>query len=226
MAITVASGFPTQAHGNGGTGITTLSVTPVTVGDVMVMITRISSTTITVNTVSGGGVSSWQRAGTTFVDSTNTYSYEIWWGVVGTTGASTITLTWSSGNTLAGDMIAIELNSGLAYTQWAITGTGTANNASSLVVTFPAITSNALALQAYFGYMVSLNTAVAGSTPGFSWSINSNGNPLTWNPALSPSTGYTPSTTQSPAGTSSGIAVIVSGVAPPKVPRVSLPQRQ
>ena len=77
-----------------GTAVTTLAVTPQTVGDVLVVYAELDATGHTVSSVSGGGVSTWTK-GVQFAGADGT-DEEIWFGKVTTAGSSTITFTWSS----------------------------------------------------------------------------------------------------------------------------------
>ena len=60
----------------------------------------------------------------------------------------------------------------------------------------------------YWGYAQSSQTASAGSTSGFTYASTGVGNLVTSNVALSPSTSYAPTASESPAGTNTSIAAI------------------
>ena len=98
--------------------LATLAVSPQTVGDVLVVFAHSPVTTLTVSSVSGGGVTTWTKG--LFVGSVGAEE-EIWFGKVTTTGSSTVTFTWSasiSGHTM--DYGAQEFTAGLGSTTiWA-----------------------------------------------------------------------------------------------------------
>ena len=77
-----------------GTGTTTLSVSPQHTGDIMVLATKVASSSISTSSVSGGGVTTWTRVEGPYTGYTGN-DLEIWTGTVTTTGASTITVTFS-----------------------------------------------------------------------------------------------------------------------------------
>ncbi len=190
-----------------GSALTTLAVSPQNLGDVLVVFAQVGSTTPKVSSISGGGVATWtkgvQLAGSVGADE------EIWFGKVTTTGTSTITFTWSSsisGHTA--EYGAQEYSAGLgSTTTWALDKTGTLNNASSTSVGFPSLTPSASG-ELYFGYAVPANTASAGTTPGFTYSVTAEANVTTSDTAVSST--VTPAALQSPAGTSSSIGVLLS----------------
>ena len=211
MAITVASGFPVS--NSGGSGLSTLSVTPATVGDIIVFSSKVSSTTLSITGISGGGCAVWNAISGPVVDATNGGTEELWYGIVTTTGATTITLTWSGTNSVDTDLVAFEFASGLTKTRWAIAAWGSQINTSSTTITWPSLKSNAASLQAYYGYARQGGTATAGSTTGFTYTVDSDSNIYCRNVALSANTSYQPTATTSPSSYSAAIAIIVSAVA-------------
>jgi hypothetical protein len=190
-----------------GTAITTLAVTPQTMGDVLVVFAEAGTTGVSVSSVSGGGVSSWTKGvgftGTGGVDT------EIWFGKVTATGASTITFAWSG--TIAGHSTeygAQEFASSLgASTVWALDKPGTNNGPSSTTVPYPSLTPSGSG-ELYFGYAEVANGAGTGSTTGFTYAVTSNGNSVTYDPVVSGT--VAPSATQSPAGVSTAVGVLLS----------------
>ena len=77
--------------GPGGSGLTTLAVSPQNLGDVMVLFAR--GQTQSVSSVTGGGVSTWSK-GAQFAASAG-QDIEIWYGPVTARAPRTITFTWS-----------------------------------------------------------------------------------------------------------------------------------
>jgi hypothetical protein len=190
-----------------GSAITTLAVTPQNLGDVLVVFAQVGSTTPKVSSIAGGGVATWTK-GQQFAGSVGA-DEEIWFGKVTTTGASTITFTWSSSITgHTAEYGAQEFSAGLgASTVWALDKSGTLNNASSTAVSFPSLTP-AGSGELYFGYAVPANTASAGTTSGFSYATTAEANVTTSDTNVSGA--VTPAAAQSPAGISSAIGVLLS----------------
>ncbi len=203
-----------------GSGVTTLAVTPQTVGDVQVVFAEVGTTGHTVSSVSGGGVATWtkgvQFTGTGGVDT------EIWFGKVTTTGASTVTFTWSS--SIAGfdaEYGAQEFSAGLgANAVWALDKSGTSNGASSTTVPFPTLAPAGTG-ELYFGYAEVANSASNGTTSGFTFQVTTNGNDTAYDTNVSGS--VAPTATQSPAGVSTAVGVLltVSNTPPPPAPTVT-----
>ena len=77
-----------------GSGQTTLNVSPQHLGDVLVLVSENDLNTVTVTSISGGGVTTWNNA-IHYVGSSEPRAYEIWYGVVTATGSSTATFTLS-----------------------------------------------------------------------------------------------------------------------------------
>jgi hypothetical protein len=147
-----------------GTGnALTLAVSPVTVGDLMILFVAPQKSN-TVNTVSGGGVSTWSKITSTV----NGSGMEMWRGVVTSTGAGTISvaLSGASGNN---ELAAMEYTTGSATGSWVVDTSNTLyNSASSTTVTFPSLTPQSTK-DLYVGYAAGSSTMSAGSTGGFTY---------------------------------------------------------
>jgi hypothetical protein len=189
-----------------GSGLTTLAVSPQSLGDVLAVFAEVSTTGHTVSSVSGGGVSTWAK-GAQFVGPSG-IDTEIWWGKVTTTGSSTVTFTWSS--SIAGHTAeygAQEFGAGLgAGTVWALDKSGTTSGASSTTVPFPGLTASGPG-ELYFGYAEVANSATTAASAGFTSVVTNNGNSITYDPNVSGA--VAPSTTQSPAGVSTSVGVLL-----------------
>ena len=206
---------------NSGTDITTLAVSPQHAGDLLVLAVKADSTSVTVSTVSGGGVSAWSRAEGPYAGYSG-HDIEIWTGTVTTTGASTVTVTFSGSvaSTQTG-MVSQEF-SGSSGTVWGIdNGTGI-SNASSTTVTFPKLTPTGTG-ELYFAYDAVAESGAAGTTSGFSYAVTTDGDVATYDTHVS--TAVQPTATQSPAGISGGLGVLItasgSGAPSPAVTGVS-----
>ena len=202
-----------------GTGLSTLAVSPQNVGDVLAVFAE-RSTTGTLTSVSGGGVSTWTK-GVQFAGSVGA-DEEIWTGKVTSTGSSTITFTWSGTVTGFYEEYGVqEFSAGLgANTAWALDKSGTVNGASSTTVPFPSLTPSGPG-ELYFGYTVPANVATAGSTSGFTYDVTAEKNLVTFDTNVTGA--VSPTGAQSPASTSSSIAVLLtaSSSVGPVLPTVS-----
>lgn len=201
---------------SGGTGTTTLSVSPTTVGDVLVLATNLTSTSLSVSSVSGGGVATWLQAASPFVGSGSTVG--MWMGTVTTAGSSTITITGSA--SLASTttrLIAQQFTSTLgSATQWAVAVVSAGvTNLSSTTITFPSITPDGTN-QVYVGYAESANTAsTSGATSGYTVKLDNGNNPLIYGPNVA--TIQSPTALQSPTGVSSAVAFLLTAGEPTAV---------
>ena len=184
-------------------GTASLPVSPVQVGDALVMVVKISSSTVTVSSVSGGGAS-WVKveafAGTSGKD------VELWLGSVTTPGSQTVSVTYS-GSVSSDDveLAAQEFTAGLgAATVWSKDSAGGQLNSS--VAAFPSLTA-ATSGELYFGYIRGSGT-FSGSSPGWTYVGTSDGNEVTFDPAVSGV--VAPPVSQVPAGASTSAAVLVA----------------
>ncbi len=188
-----------------GPGVTALSDNPQSVGDVLVAYAEVDSATPSVASVSGGGVTTWTK-GVQFAGS-GTSDEEIWFGPITTAGASTVSFTWSNPVTDDTTDYGVQEFSALgSSTVWALDNAGTLDNASSTTLAFPAATPAASG-ELYFGYAVSGATASAGTTPGFAYTPSTLGNMTAYDADVSGA--VSPTATQSPADTSSSVAVLL-----------------
>ena len=200
-ASITAVGSLVSAH---GVALTTLAVSPKTVGDVMVV--GIMGQTLSVSSISGGGVTTWKKAAQ--FQGAEGNDVELWYGTVTSTGASTITFSWSGTLSNGIEYSAQEYTAGLgSATVWAADKTGTVNGASSTSVPFPSLTATGSG-ELYVGFSVVANTASTGSTTGFTYDVTSDGNALTYDTNVSGT--VAPTATQSPAGTSSAVGLLLS----------------
>jgi hypothetical protein len=182
-----------------------LPVSPQAVGDLMVMAVSLSGATVA--SVSGGGVSTWQKE-TAVTGSQLGNDDEIWWGAVGSTGASTISVTLS-GTAGWHELEAQEYSAG-AGAVWSVDTQGSASSATS-TVTFPSL-SPAGTGELYFGYAGGNGTASVGSTPGFTYAVTGSDNLLAWDPAVSSTA--SPTATQSATGSDSVAALFSASSVP------------
>lgn len=189
----------------------TLTISPSTVGDEVILTTQIPNSGVTVSSISGGGVSTWTRAA--YNNGNGTVNrVELWVGTVTTVGSSTITVTYSaapgSEEVTATEFTAAGVNSA---TTWGVDTTGAQINTSSATVTFPnlnAISSDEL----YYAYgQVQNPPASAGSTTGFNYIVTSlQHNIITYDSSTNANTSYQPTANQYSAGDSNTIGAILT----------------
>ena len=192
---------------NDAAGLSTLADNPQTVGDVLEVFAQSGSASLTVTSISGGGVSTWtkekQFSGSFGGDT------EIWYGQVTSTGSSTITFSWSGSITGHTEEYGVqEFTAGLgANTVWTVDKTGSGNGASSTSVPFPSLTPSGSS-ELYFAYAGVANIATGGTTSGFTFTVTAQGNLATYDTNVSSTA--SPTGTQTPAGVSSAVAALLS----------------
>jgi len=189
-----------------------VTVSPTTIGDEMVMTTQIPTGGVTVTNVSGGGVTTWSKvianAGNGTVN-----RVEMWVGTVTSTGSTSLSVTYSS-SPGANEITATEFTAAgvNASTSWGIESSAAQlNSSASTTVTFP----NATAVngsELYIGYgQVQNPPATAGSTSGFSYLVTSTQhNILAYNTSLSANASYQPTATQNSSGQSNTIEAVLT----------------
>lgn len=206
-----ATGAATTA---GGIGVLTMAVSPTAIGDVLVMATNLTSTSLTVSSVAGGGVTTWTRIAGPFVGTTNTLS--IWMGVVTATGPSTVTITGSGSlAAVTTRLIAQQVTSaGGAGTTWSVDVAGTGrNNSSSTTVTYPTITPGG-ANRFYIGYAQTTSVGLlTGATAGYTVALDNGNNQLIYSGSVTGA--QTPTSLQTSAGVSSALAVTLTATMTP-----------
>jgi len=175
---------------NFSSGRTTLSVSPATAGDLMVMGVKCLNDCGHVASVSGGGVTTWNLVKAF----TSNEHEELWEGTVTTTGASTVTVTYTATPSSNCELAVEEFTAGLgASTNWTVETSGT-NSGSSATANYPSLTAtqtNGL----YFGYSWGGSNATGGSTSGFTYYTTSNHDELIYNPTTTNGTTYSPTST-------------------------------
>ena len=191
-----------------GTGTTTLDVNPTAVGDVLVLTSILSSSSLTIASVSGGGVSTWIRLADPFVASR---TLDMWMGVISTAGSATITVTGSGSVAAITVRLAAQQFTSTAgvNTQWAVdvAGEGLDNTSSSTTVQFPTLTPTGDA-RAYVGISYVDNAGQAsGQTSGYTVQLDPADDPFIYNENVS--TVQSPVAQQSPAGLSQAVAAII-----------------
>lgn len=151
---------------NSNTNPASISVSPATVGNLLV-VGILSFPDFTVSSITGGGVGTWTQLG--FFDEVGfgPESLYLYMGVVTTTGASTITLTMSGAATFLGTWV--QEFSPSSAPRWAQDGVSTTSSGSGTTLTGPSLTPLG-ANELYVAVMASAGTLTAGSTSGYTYS--------------------------------------------------------
>lgn len=189
-----------------------LTISPSNIGDEIVLTTAIPTSGVTVNSISGGGVSSWTKVVANSGNS-SVSRVEMWVGTVTATGSSTITVTYSGSpgteEITATEYTAAGVNSA---TNWGIDASASnLNTTASTTVTFPSINSTN-SDELYVGYAQVQNPpATAGSTANFNYIVTGiQHNVLAYDLSTNASSNYQPTASQNSAGESNTVAVMLT----------------
>ena len=155
--------------GTEGSGTATFTVDTTTIGNAVVVGTRVTSSSLTINSMSGGGCD-WTLAAR-FVSTARGRSYEIWIGqITSVVTGSTVTASWSgslTGKTCTYNPQEFTFGSPANWDPVSGQTGGTETSTTSLTITFPTLTASAK--QLYFG-QGSVSSGVptgSGSPAGF-----------------------------------------------------------
>lgn len=199
-----------------GTGQTTLSVTPSTLGDSLVLGITLGAGTLT--SVSGGGVTTWTKIAGPFAPSGySASSTQLWIGKITTTGAQTITIAGTSiTNTNRLTCRQFSAAGGGTNTTWLQDGSGAnleTDSTASTTVPFATLVPSA-PNRLYIGYGPVGSTAnTTGQTSGYTVDTDSGTNPFMWNPNVSAS--QSPTCVQASANHATNVAALVYALVPP-----------
>ena len=175
-----------------------------------------------VSSVTGGGVTTWAKD-IAKVGTEEGNDNEIWYGVVSTAGAATITVAFS-GSHSDDELMAQEYTAGSGAT-WSAGATGSSSSTTS-TVTFPSLTPSG-AGQLYLGFAQVDGEGEAGSTPGFSYTITSaEGSVLCTDTNVSSTTSPTATQTGDGSDSVAGLFTASSGGAAPPRPVLRPPPRR
>lgn len=208
--VSAASISYVNAWSNNGTSVTTVTVSPASKGNLLVLFSH-ATNNVTITGVSGGGVTNWTKV-TSNTNTTGQGNNEMWRGVVTTTGSATATVTYSAAAGV-NEIAAQEFTMGSASGTWAIDTSGTAiNSGNQTAINYPALTP-ASSSELYTGYAWSQYTMSAGTTPGFTYVATSGGKFTSYDKNVTGGTSINPTATQSTAGNYNAIAAVVAAYA-------------
>ena len=166
MTWTVAAALHGTHNGN-------LSVTNVATGNlVIVEVINSTNSTVWATALSGGGAT-WTQAGVKFSGTANARSAAIFLGTVTATGSGTVTPTWSGTAPGSYAIASAEFHSSAG--SWAFDIQGNLDTTASNQ-NFPSLTPGVGAGELYFGFCTDGGSAVAGSTSGYVYNANVDGN--------------------------------------------------
>jgi hypothetical protein len=198
--ITRAATFPVDGE---SVQLSSVTVDPQKVGDLLLLGEQVHSTAVTVMSVSGGHAGRWRLAYRE-VDSANALTYEAWYAVATNVGSAAINVTYAGDDTgLENELLADSFTSSQPAT-WVLEADGGESNTdpTTTAVTYPTLASGTAASQLYWGASEEHTQGGPGSTPGFEYgvSVSPGNNEYCDDPALAPSTSYTPTAvTEGPA---------------------------
>lgn len=188
-------------------GQTTIPLTTTANGNLFVMYSAVVSTSISSNTMSGGGITTWSK-GTALLNSAVEGNVQLWWGLVTSAGTANATQAFTGGTigSTENDVLYMEFHSDVAGTWGFDKSAFLDHTGNSTTVTLPTITpvgSNEL----WAGYAFTEAAATIGSTPGFTYFLNAtSGLPYLWNPSVS--SAVTPTLTQASSTASAGFGAL------------------
>jgi hypothetical protein len=208
----------------------TISVSPVAAGNVLAMVieTKFPSgvPSFTASGASGGGVTTWKKARSSLTID-GIHGQELWWGVVTTSGPSTITVSYTSGSTsgnaesaTALDVQEFRSSSGTS-TVWSADGTNVVDPGftQSTAPVFPTLTPPR-PNDVYFGYLAVYDFVTPVPVTGVVFQGDLRGNWTAYDASV-PLAGITP-TTSGGSQTYFSIAMLLSAAAaPPATPTVT-----
>lgn len=194
-----------------GTGLTTLSVTTFTPGDVILLTTAVGANTITATGVSGGNAINWTRVCAPVNDSTIVVNVDMWKGTVTAAGTANVTVTYSASvASLPCYYDAHGFTAGIGTVTWSVDQASGADHATSLTLAYPSLTPTGTN-ELYYGLAWSQQTSsVAGSTPGFTYARDAIGRMACWNTSVSATVAPTASQTTTGPYISSAVLLTAS----------------
>ena len=201
-------------------GVNTLSVSPTAIGNILVL--TVPNTGSGVNTpltaVSGGGVTTWVLVAWGGYR-TPGYGIDLWYGVVTSTGASTITITASSPSYGSMALGCLEFSGGSAGT-WSLDGGGSSQNGHTSSFSYPSLTPSG-ANELYVATCVSSSLSTSGQTSGFTYIVplgltgNEANGTLVYNVAASSPTAQSPNQSTSLAYWQAAAILLIFTATPP-----------
>jgi hypothetical protein len=207
-----ASGYPIDAS---GTGLATVTITPRSAGDLIVLFVELySGSRPTVRGVSSSNATWNATPAALNDDSLVPLHVELWYGTATSTASASATISYSgSVSSDAIEIISDEFHANTTGT-WAVAQGGSADG-SSATVQFPSLTSSNGGL--YVGYSGVGSSSLACTTVGFTCWDTPTANVELRETNLAASTAYSPSATQSANSeyTSTAGIFYLSGSAPP-----------
>lgn len=163
---------------------TTLSVSPAAAGNILMLAVETKFTVgqnYSCTGVSGGGCTQWTRAVQLLPDAQGIHEITIWYGVVTTPGAATITATFSNAGTVSTELACQEFHPSTgANTAWVADVVGTISSAASTTPPYPPLTPTSTG-ELYFGFIQWPGSGSGGGTTGFIYQTDANGNQVAYN---------------------------------------------
>jgi hypothetical protein len=188
----------------------------------MVVISEEDATGFSLTSVTGGGVTTWNKAGE-YQGVGEPRMMDIWWGVVTQTGASQINFNWSpaiTGHNAEYEVQEFSTGAG-ASTVWGLDKFGHAEtNPASTAVDYPSL-APAAAGELYYGFAdMPSGSPINGSDPGFIYKPTVDGNMVAYNPDVGVGA-VSPTSSQPATHLSSSVGALFSASIPPGSPTIN-----
>jgi hypothetical protein len=205
----ITTGYP-QGAGAGANNTTAIALNPGSaVGDVLFLIVGIGSTSITSSGVSSSKSTGWTKV-KSYVDSTATWTMEVWMGTCNSTGTHTVTVTYSgSVAAITGEIDAYSFHSSRTSPVWWVATTGGQHDTASTTPAMPTLTPSVDGSQAYLGAVEPANTSQAGATAKYTYTVLDSAW-LTGAQSIGVVGAQSPATAQNTSGTATAVGIIFS----------------
>jgi hypothetical protein len=199
------------------TSNSTFSLTPHNAGDLILLEVVGENTTVLATALASSNVT-WAPAGTSFTGAIIHYTGAVFAGTVTSTGTATVTITWN-GTAPTARTNGQEFSSTAG--SWAFDTQGNLDNTGTN--TWPSLTP-AVNGELYFGWAEDSGTAAAGSTSGYTYISDAQGNGLAYN--LSCPAGVATAPVWGDSGLQFGVMVLMKETGAAFVPAPNLPRGQ
>lgn len=202
-----------QATTVSGTG-KTWTISAGTTGDLRIIRFHTEAgSSIHVSSLSGGGVTTWARAGSTNSSSGSGGVIEYWYGPITGSGTSlSITYSGSVGGNSA-RMYRADFRCSSPLSALTVENTGYTDKTSNVTtITWPTVTAGSVGTQLAVGFAWSGSTPSTGSTSGYTYALDSSGNVNLYNTTVAASSNQAPTAPQTSGEYSAELVIFSNNV--------------
>lgn len=174
--------FAAVGSGFGTANVSSFSLTPNTIGDIIICgIINASNPTVFATALSSSNVT-WVTLGSSFAGSTNVKTQQVFLGTVTSTSTATVTITWSGTAPASIEIAGQEFSTTVGASSVTLDVQGHIDSTGT--TTWASLTPGHGSGELYWGYAYNTGSAVAGSTSGFTYNANpdGHGNGMAYNP--------------------------------------------